>query len=848
MTPQQYAHLTELFHAALKIDPDQRAAFLDQLSDDDAELRPELESLLADHEQRVAQKEKAPDDITAALYQAQQDAGGGKVNSLAPNTRPDRYEIRSLLGKGGMGEVYLAEDMRLHREVALKILPAAIADNQDRMRRFEQEAQAAAALSHPHIAQIFEIGESDGINYIAMELLEGVTLRAKIHKERSELPRLLKYLQQVAEGLAKAHTAGIVHRDLKPDNIMITRDGYAKILDFGLAKLIEPERPIGSGSEALSEVDTAMMGPQSSIGMVMGTAGYMSPEQALGKVNEIDQRSDIFSFGCVLFEAVTRQKPFADESFIKLLHKVAYESAPPLNDFTPAAPPDLQRIVRRCLAKDPDERYQTIKDVALELKEVRQGMAGPSGTATQTSRSIAVLPFFDMSPARDHDWFCEGIAEEILNALARLPNLRAATRTSAFRFRDPARDLRAIGETLGVKTLLEGSVRTAGSRLRVTAQLVNASDGLQLWSERFDRQMEDVFEIQDEIASKVVDALELRLAPMPAVPWIRHSDDLEAYQLFLKGRHFRYTYQKFDLNRAQQYFEAAINRDPGYALARIALAETLVFRTIYGLIPPSTSQTRAREELRKAREIAGESAQARGVEALLAFLFDWDTRTALKGFERALELDPTSIPSRAFYSWALFVGGRSADAVEQARRVVSLDPQSPYANAMAAVTLLMADRLEEAIMFGRRAVEMAPDSLLGTWILGLALGGSSAWEEANEWLSRAVDRSSRAPFYLGLLGWCQGASGSHEEARQTLSELERRASTEYVSPVFLAGALSELGDSEEARKRLGEAFAERSPLLVLLEFPHVRQLRADPLMQNLRQQLLEGGAVTESKD
>src|SRR2546429_351760 len=334
MTPQEYDRLTELFHAALAIAPDERAAFLDQVSEGDVELRRELESLLAVHEQG-AHTQKPPDDIAAGLYLAEPDSSAAEVAALAPNTRIDHYEIRSLLGKGGMGEVYLAEDMRLHRKVALKILPGAVASNQDRMRRFEQEATAAAALNHPHIAHIYEIGQSEGTHFIAIEHIDGDTLRDKIHRDKAPLQKLLKYLTQVAEGLTKAHAAGIVHRDLKPDNIMITRDDYAKILDFGLAKLIEPQKPLGSGSAASSEVGTAIMAQHSLAGMVMGTAGYMSPEQAQGKVEQIDQRSDIFSFGCILFEAVTGQRPFADESVIKSLHKVAYEPAPSIKDFNP---------------------------------------------------------------------------------------------------------------------------------------------------------------------------------------------------------------------------------------------------------------------------------------------------------------------------------------------------------------------------------------------------------------------------------------------------------------------------------------------------------------------------------
>src|SRR6266404_6920268 len=306
---------------------------------------------------------------------------------IALGTQLGRYEIRLKIGAGGMGEVYLAEDTQLHRRVALKILPAEVALNQDRMRRFHQEAQAAAALNHPNIAHIYEIGEGQGMNFIAMEYVEGVTLREKIHLQRTELSKLLRYLQNVAEGLAKAHAAGVVHRDLKPDNIMITGDGHAKILDFGLAKLIE-QSPLSTPAEGSSEVVTAMIPHHSTPGTILGTVGYMSPEQAQGKTNEIDHRSYIFSFGCILFEAVTGRKAFEGKDAIDSLNKIIREPAPSISELNPSAPPDLQRIVRRCLAKDADERYQTIKDVAIELKEVRREMTGAGfDTTVPASRS-----------------------------------------------------------------------------------------------------------------------------------------------------------------------------------------------------------------------------------------------------------------------------------------------------------------------------------------------------------------------------------------------------------------------------------------------------------------------------
>src|SRR5512144_2088545 len=306
--------------------------------------------------------------------------------TLAAGTKLGRYEIRSKLGEGGMGEVYLAQDTELDRKVALKILTADVASNRDRMDRFVREAKSAAALSHPNIAQIFEIGEHEGTHYIAMEFIEGVTLHEKIHREQTELTKLLRNLQHVAEGLAKAHAAGIVHRDLKPDNIMITHEGHAKILDFGLAKLIEPiaeptwQKP--NREEGVSEVATAILKQHSTPGMILGTAGYMSPEQAQGRIKEIDQRSDIFSFGCILYEAATGRKAFAGKDVLDSLHQIVHGPTPQIKEFKAEVPDELQRIVRRCLAKDPNERFQSIKEVAIELKELRREL---EGTATYTT-------------------------------------------------------------------------------------------------------------------------------------------------------------------------------------------------------------------------------------------------------------------------------------------------------------------------------------------------------------------------------------------------------------------------------------------------------------------------------
>src|SRR5256886_5239613 len=341
---------------------------------------------------------------------------------LISGTRLGRYEIRSKIGEGGMGEVYLAEDTRLHRNVALKILPADLASNQDRMRRFEQEATAAAALNHPNIAHIYEIGEVDALNFIAMEFVDGVTPRQCIHDGQTDLTKLLRYLQHAAEGLAKAHAAGIVHRDLKPDNIMVTRDGHAKILDFGLAKLIEPQQSSATSGEA-SEQATAILQQLSTPGVVLGTVGYMSPEQAQGKTKEIDHRSDIFSFGCILFEAATGRKAFEGKDAIDSLHKLVHAPTPQIKEFNPGAPDELQRIVRRCLAKQPDERYQTIKDVAIELKELRREL---ESAAVDPTTSPAVLGEITSPLSTDAN------LRQSLNAASRAAPASLSTRASEY--------------------------------------------------------------------------------------------------------------------------------------------------------------------------------------------------------------------------------------------------------------------------------------------------------------------------------------------------------------------------------------------------------------------------------
>jgi serine/threonine protein kinase/Flp pilus assembly protein TadD len=776
MTPQQYERLTELFHAALEIAPDERAAFLDRVSEGDAELRRELESLLIAHEQRAGYAEKPPDDIAAGMYLAQKDNGGAAAASLPPNTRIDRYEIRSLLGKGGMGEVYLAEDTILRRLVALKVLPAVATANEDRMRRFIQEATTAAALSHPHIAQIFEVGEYEGTHFIAMELVDGVTLREKIHSERTNLRKLLKYLQQVAEGLAKAHAAGIVHRDLKPDNIMITRDDYAKILDFGLAKLVEVDRSSGLGGPSSSEVGTRIMAQQSVAGMVMGTAGYMSPEQAQGKVEEIDQRSDIFSFGCILFEAVTGQKPFEGEDILDSLHKIVHAPTPQIKETNADAPPELQRIVRRCLAKDPDERYQTIKDVALELKEVREGMAGPAEIETTVPPSGRTETLGPQPSAQSTtsissaEYLVSQIKSHKRSAAIALAALVIAAAVLAYFFyfkpkRSPAltqQDTILLADFFNTTgdPLLDGTLKTG------LAVQLEQSPYLNLLSDERVREMLRYMERKpDERVTKEV---------------AREICERQGLKAFLAG-----TVSKL----GSHYVIAleAINAHTGDLIARQqeeAESQEQLLRTL------GQAATKLREKL-------GESL------------------SSIQKYDAPIEqATTTSLEALKAYSLAreAALKGNYRESIKHANRALELDPNFLVANQLQGGNYGFLGQSELSIQFATKAFELRNR---GTEYERLAVSSGYYWQitgeldkatETLEYMTQTYPRSSAAHNNLAGL---YGSSGHPEKAIEEYREAIRLNPIAAIPYYNLAFALNHLNRFAEAKEVLNQALARK---------------------------------------
>ena len=559
--------------------------------------------------------------------------------SLQQGARLGHYEILSPLGKGGMGEVYLAQDTRLDRRVALKVLPGAVDAGDDRLTRFMREAKAASALNHPNIITIFDIGEAAGTHFIAYEYIDGMTLGAYASSGAVSLTATLDIVMQVVSALVEAHGAGIVHRDIKPDNVMIRPSGLVKLLDFGIARLAAPAAP-GSDVSTLAEAKTLE-------GLLIGTPQFMSPEQARG--TGVDHQTDLFSVGVVLYELLSGVSPFAGGTVSDIL--VAVLTRVPAR--LAGAPPALADVVARALEKDKAQRYQTAADLLRDLTAVRNGLAGqvaardtaPSqqGDATtgllhapaavvvtppstaRASTSVAVLPFANMSADGDNEYFCDGLAEELLNALSKIGALKVAARTSAFSFKGKGADVATIGRTLGVTNILEGSVRRSGNRLRVSVQLVNAADGYQLWSERYDREMKDIFELQDEITLAVVEALKLTLfGEQKAAVLRRYTDNAEAYELFLKGRFHAYKYTAAGWQRGIEFFERAIAIEPTYALAHAGLSAARGCQWFFGILPAEQTIPQSKAAGNRALALDDALADAYLSLAILTFFYEWN--------------------------------------------------------------------------------------------------------------------------------------------------------------------------------------------------------------------------------
>src|SRR5688572_2938201 len=563
----------------------------------------------------------------------------GSSNVVLIGRQLGTYEVRSLLGAGGMGEVYRAHDTKLNRDVALKILPDAFARDADRLARFKREAQVVAALNHPHIVTIFSIEEHEDVPFMTMELIEGCTLEQALPSDGVSAARFFDIAIALSDALSAAHRKHIIHRDLKPSNVMLTDDGRVKVLDFGLARAVDAaDVRLGEG--------VTHLGTQ--VGTIVGTMPYMSPEQIEAKA--LDDRTDLFSLGIMLYELATGERPFHGDSPAALMSSILKDHLKPVWERRSDLPESACRLIDRCLEKEPRDRIQTANEIHAELKASRRAWeSGAKPAAPHSTRpavpaaSIAVLAFTDMSAAKDQEWFCDGIAEEILNALTPLTGLRVAARTSAFSFKGKGVDLRTIGEKLHVTTVLEGSVRRAGNRVRITVQLSDVANGFQLWSERYDRELKDVFDVQDEIAKAIAERLKVTLTGGKDDRLVEQATtNVEAYQLYLRG-HALLGRRGASIPAALNLFRKAVEIDPGYSLAWAGIADACTGLAITGSVSGAESKPQAMAAATRSIELDPTSAAGHTALACATLLFENNRDMAKWEFERALELRPSYV-------------------------------------------------------------------------------------------------------------------------------------------------------------------------------------------------------------
>jgi serine/threonine-protein kinase len=744
--------------------------------------------------------------------------GGTLSHSLAAFTDAlqDRYTIGRELGRGATAVVYLATDRRHGRQVAVKVLHSELGGSVH-PDRFVREVELAAGLTHPHILPVYDSGDAGGALYYVMPYVAGESLRARLTREgRLPSAEAVRLARETADALDYAHRRGVVHRDIKPENILLV-EGHAVVTDFGIARVV--------GGDRTGDSLTRTVG-------VLGTPLYMSPEQADGDP-ELDGRADIYSLGCVLFEALAGRPPFTGRSPHAVLVRRLLEPAPPVRSIEPSVSAGVEAAVARALARDPDDRFATAAEFgeALALGDAftapRPAPARHGGAA-----SVAVLPFVNLSPDPENEYFSDGVTEELIGALAKVPGLRVASRTSSFGFKGTDQDARAIGERLGVRAIVEGSVRRSGNRLRIAAQLIDAADGYHRWSETYDRELADVFAVQDELARTLAATLAPRLSASAEGPLVEPGTaSVEAYSLVLRGTHFAWKRSPHTYRAALGYFEQAVELDPGYARAHamVAFAYTMLGFDEFAEMPPREAMPRARRAVERALELDPGLGQAYCRQAIITFLYDWDWERADREMEEALRLAPDDLATLHWRSLYLSAMGRHEESLAVVAHALRVDPLSEPMRARLGHAYYLAGRHDDALRELSAAVEMEPASVLNVVLLArvrLRIGDAAG---AAALLEDAIGLVGRVPLLVAHLGLAHADAGRRDAALGMLAELEELAQRRYVPPLYAAVVHIGLGNADEVFRRWDRACEERCGWVAYLGVePSWDRVRSDP--------------------
>ncbi|HEY3173960.1 MAG TPA: protein kinase [Thermoanaerobaculia bacterium] len=777
--------------------------------------------------------------------------------TLSAGTRLGPYEILSPLGVGGMGEVYRGRDPRIGREVAIKVLPESFSKDAERLRRFEKEARSAGLLNHPNVLVVYDVGEHEGSPYIVEELLDGETLRERLVQGTLRPAEAIEYGVQVARGLAAAHEKGVIHRDLKPENLFVTRDGRIKILDFGLAKLTQPETAAAEAAEA------ATLSAVTEAGVTLGTVGYMSPEQVRGL--PADARSDIFSFGAVLYEMATGKRAFRGNSPAETMSMILKEQPSSVGDANPDVPPALDRVVCRCLEKEPRRRFHSANDIEFALTDASTEAAAPrvlrrlpalrrarlvplaavvllaigllmwwqpskpaAGGGPTRFSSLAVLPLQNLSHDPEQEYFSDGMTEALISRLAQVGSLRVISRTSAMLYKGTKKPLREIARELNVDGIIEGSVMRSGDRVRVTAQLIDARSDEHLWAKDYERDLRDVLGLQAEVAQAIAQEVRAKLNPGEKARLARSRPVVpEAQEAYLKGRYYLGQGTEETIGKAIARFNEAIAKDPLDARAHAGLADSYsALRSIYRA--PREVMPKAKAAAQKAVELDDGLAEGHVSLAFARMFYDFDWSGAEREFRRAIELNPNLAEAHDGLALYFTANERHEEAIAEVERAKQLDPLSPIILSDVSWVYYGARKYDKALEVSRELVEMNPSSPWGHTYLGLALEKTGRIDEAIRELERAAGLD-RSVTILEWLGGAYAAAGRTADANRILAELTSRAEKRYVCPYEIATVYVGLGRKDAAFEWLRRGVEERADCMPWIRADSkIDPLRGDP--------------------